>query len=115
MTDGHIAPCPVMIGMRQYYVGHINTIYHPHDLPKVDIGAECKECHIRTFCGGKCLYANIVQPWNENDRRVVCETVENLYTALTELLPQVRSLIDDDTIAIADFSHEKFNGCEIIP
>ena len=23
MTDGHIAPCPVMAGMSRYYVGHI--------------------------------------------------------------------------------------------
>jgi len=25
MTDGHIAPCPIMVGMKDYYVGHIRT------------------------------------------------------------------------------------------
>ena len=25
MTDGNIAPCPVMVGMKDYYLGHIGT------------------------------------------------------------------------------------------
>ena len=61
------------------------------------------------------LYASIVQPWNGEGRRLVCGTVENLHAALTGALPQVRSLLDNGTIALSDFAHEKFNGCEIIP
>jgi hypothetical protein len=30
-------------------------------------------------------------------------------------MPRVRALIEDGTIAPADFDHVKFNGCEIIP
>ena len=25
MTDGHITPCPVMVGMKDYYLGHVST------------------------------------------------------------------------------------------
>jgi putative peptide-modifying radical SAM enzyme len=114
MTDGHISPCPVMIGMKQYYLGHISTT-HPRDLSSVPVGGDCTACRIRHFCGGRCLYANIVHPWNEQEHRVVCGTVENLHAALTRELPSIRSLIDRGVIAPGDFACEKFNGCEIIP
>jgi uncharacterized protein len=114
MTDGHIGPCPIMIGMHQYYVGHISRS-HPLMLEHVPIGGECSSCRIRTFCGGRCLYSNITRPWGANGRSLVCMTVEHLYKALNNALPRVRALMEDRTIKISDFSHQKFNGCEIIP
>ncbi|HNX16707.1 MAG TPA: TIGR04084 family radical SAM/SPASM domain-containing protein [Methanoregula sp.] len=114
LTDGHIAPCPIMIGMKQYYCGHISDA-DPQNLPRIAIGGECSDCHIRTFCGGRCLYSNIVQPWNPAGRQIVCGTVENLRDSLLEELPRVRALIDSGKIRFSDFAHEKFNGCEIIP
>ena len=114
MTDGNIGPCPVMIGMSQYYVGHISRS-HPLELDQVLIQGECSDCRIRTFCGGRCLYSNITQPWGIAERRLVCDTVENLRDALITALPRVQRLIDQGTITPGDFAHEKFNGCEIIP
>ena len=114
MTDGRIAPCPVMIGMSDFYVGHIADT-DPLQLPCVAIGGECTECKILDFCGGRCLYSNITHPWGDGERRLVCGTVENLHDALMEARPRVRDLIARGTISLKDFSHEKFNGCEIIP
>jgi len=114
MTDGHIAPCPVMIGMSQYYVGHIQDA-DPLDLAVIEVNGECADCQIRGFCGGRCLYSNITKPWGVVERRIVCSTVENLYAGLTGVLPRVRDLINEGVIHLLDFSHEKFNGCEIIP
>ena len=114
MTDGNIGPCPVMTGMNQYYVGHISRS-HPLELDHVPVRGECSDCRIRTFCGGRCLYSNITRPWGVAERRLVCNTVENLRDALITALPRVRKLIDQGTIAPGDFAHEKFNGCEIIP
>jgi len=114
MTDGSIGPCPVMIGMSQFYVGHICRS-HPLKLDPVPIRGECVHCAIRTFCGGRCLYSNITQPWGSAERRLVCSTVENLHDALVTVLPRVRALIEEGTVSMEDFIHEKFNGCEIIP
>ncbi|MFZ1126625.1 TIGR04084 family radical SAM/SPASM domain-containing protein [Methanoregula sp.] len=114
MTDGHITPCPIMIGMKQYYAGHIADA-DPKNLPRFAVGGVCTTCHIRTFCGGRCLYSAIVQPWNPAGRQLVCGTVENLHDALMDALPRVRALVDAGCIGLADFAHEKFNGCEIIP
>jgi uncharacterized protein len=114
MTDGNIGPCPVMIGMSQYYAGHISRS-HPLELDPVRIRGDCQDCRIRTFCGGRCLYSNITQPWSMSERRLVCNTVENLRDALITALPRVRKLIDQGTIMPGNFAHEKFNGCEIIP
>jgi radical SAM protein with 4Fe4S-binding SPASM domain len=114
LTDGHIVPCPVMIGMRQYYLGHIGTA-SPLCLPVIPVGGECTGCRIVDFCGGRCLYSNITRPWDRNERRLVCGTVENLQAALVEVLPRVRKLIARGAISMKDFTHEKFNGCEIIP
>lgn len=114
MTDGSIAPCPIMIGMKSYYVG---TIWDsdPAKLPRLEVGGNCPSCNIQTFCGGRCLYSSIVQPWNLAGRELVCGTVKNLHEALTGTLPQVRALIETGRISLSDFDHEKFNGCEIIP
>jgi len=114
MTDGHIAPCPIMVGMRQYYLGHISTT-RPADLYKIAVGGECTGCQIRDFCGGRCLYAHIMHPWNDEGMKIVCGTVENLHEALIGVLPEVRSMIADGALSTGDFSHEKYNGCEIIP
>jgi len=114
MTDGHIAPCPVMIGMTPYYVGHIADA-DPCVLDRIEVGGECTTCHIRDFCGGRCLYSNITRPWSAAQRQLVCGTVENLRTALLSALPRVQELIVHGTIGKGDFAHEKFNGCEIIP
>ena len=114
MTDGNIAPCPIMIGMRTYYVGHIRNA-DPQHLPRITVSGECTTCSISTFCGGRCLYSAIMQPWNQTGRRLVCGTVKNLHEALTDALPRVRALIASNRIHLSDFAHEKFNGCEIIP
>jgi len=114
MTDGYIAPCPVMIGMAEYYVGHVRDA-DPLDLAVITVNGECTECKIFGFCGGRCLYSNITKPWGEAGRQVICSTVEYLQNCLTEALPKVKDLITDGTIHSSDFSHEKFNGCEIIP
>lgn len=114
MTDGHIAPCPVMFGMIQYYLGHIRDA-DPRQLSRIDVGGECSACRIRTFCGGRCLYSNITRPWSRQGRSLVCGTVENLHDALVDALPRVQALISAKKITLKDFTHEKFNGCEIIP
>jgi len=114
MTDGHIAPCPVMTGMSQYYVGHIRDA-DPQNLAVVTVNGECTDCDIFGFCGGRCLYSSITKPWGEAGHRVVCSTVENLHRGLIEVLPRVKDLLAGGVIQPADFSHEKFNGCEIIP
>ena len=114
MTDGHIAPCPVMTGMTQYYVGHIRDA-DPQHLAVVTITGECTGCTFFGFCGGRCLYSNITKPWTKDERRFICSTVENLFWGLTDVLSRVKDLIANEIICPADFSHEKFNGCEIIP
>ncbi len=114
MTDGHIAPCPVMIGLTQYYVGHIQDS-DPRDLAVITVSGDCEVCEIRGFCGGRCLYSNITKPWGVAERRIVCSTVRNLHSSLVNALPRVKDLIARGVIHHADFSHEKYNGCEIIP
>jgi uncharacterized protein len=114
MTDGHIAPCPIMVGMKDYYVGHIDTA-DPHHLPVVPVGDPCPECTLFGFCGGRCLYSNITRPWPEEGRRIVCSTVESLHTALSGALPEIKRLISRGDISLADFDHTKYNSCEIIP
>jgi len=104
----------VMIGMKKYYVGHIRTA-DPTKLDAIDVHGECTTCRIRSFCGGRCLYSNITRPWSDHERGLVCKTVENLHDALTGALPRIRSLIAAGTVTMQDFTHEKFNGCEIIP
>ena len=115
MTDGSIGPCPCMVGMRDFYLGHIRNA-DPSELSmNPGTGTFCMGCSIRTFCGGRCLYAQVLRPWPGEMRQVVCGTVENLHRGLTEALPRVQGLIDEGTVGLEDFAHPRYNGCEIIP
>ncbi|TAJ44965.1 TIGR04084 family radical SAM/SPASM domain-containing protein [Methanofollis fontis] len=114
MTDGRIVPCPCMVGMNDYYLGDIRTA-RPDRLPVVAIGGECASCDLLGFCGGRCLYSNVLRPWPPEGRAAVCGTVRNLHEALTEVLPRVRRLIREGTVGADAFAYERYNGAEIIP
>ncbi len=114
MTDGHIGPCPVMTGMRDYYIGHIRTA-DPLSLQEIGLRGSCPECDIFGFCGGRCLYADALRPWSPEQKELVCSTVYALREGLTGVLPRIRKCIKSGRIHLDDFSHTRYNGCEIIP
>jgi len=113
MTNGWISPCPIMVGMKDYYAGHISSA-NPTELKEIPIVEPCTSCDIYDFCGGRCLYSNIVRPWGDH-YQLVCSTVRNLRDALMENLPEIQKLIDEGTISLKSFAHTRYNGCEIIP
>ncbi len=114
LTDGHIVPCPVMIGMKDYYLGHVATM-DPGDLPRFEFTDNCTGCGISGFCGGRCLYANLVNPWPSDHRRIVCSTVQTLHQGLCEEIPRIKKLLSSGTLQERDFHFTRYNGCEIIP
>lgn len=114
MTDGSITACPVMVGMKDYYLGHI-ACSDPAALPELPVQGRCTGCEILDFCGGRCLYSSITRPWTEDQNSVLCRTITHLRDCLNGALPEVSGLIRDGTISPDSFLHTKFNGCEIIP
>jgi uncharacterized protein len=114
LTDGSIVPCPIMGGMKDFYVGHIRTT-HPLKLKKTFVAEPCSECSILDYCGGRCLYANLTKQWDKQQYALVCDTVKNLLESLKQEEPRVRRLIKQGKIALSDFDYLKYNGCEIIP
>lgn len=114
LTDGNIAPCPIMGGMKDFYVGHIKTA-HPLNLNKIVVSEPCARCSILNECGGRCLYANITKQWDARQYALVCKAVKNLIDSVKNAEPRVRRLISEGKIRLADFDYLKYNGCEIIP
>ena len=114
LTDGNIAPCPVMQGMKDYYTGNIKTS-DPKRLPKTGLDEPCVSCRILGECGGRCLYADKTKLWGPDGFRQVCTTVEFLVKTLKEKLPDIRKLLDSGTIPSDSFRYHRYNGCEIIP
>jgi putative peptide-modifying radical SAM enzyme len=113
-TDGYVIPCPTMWGMKDFYVGHISSA-DPLNLRKVFVGGTCRECDIFNVCGGRCLYANIVKRWRDEEYGLVCNTVRNLVGAIEEELPMIKRLVEDGRVRLKDFDFMRYNGCEIIP
>lgn len=114
-TDGNITPCPVMAGMKNYYLGSIWET-HPQKLKNsVFVGPPCTQCSIYTICGGRCLYANITKRWGLEGFKLVCKTVENLIDSLMEAKPKIERLIHEGKICIKDFQYTKYNSSEIVP
>lgn len=112
--DGHIIPCPIMNGMKEYYLGHIQTAY-PLQLRKVNVGHPCTECENLYECGGRCLYANITKRWSAEAYSLVCKSVKNLIASLKIALPRASKLIDSGKIELSAFELLNYNGCETIP
>lgn len=114
-TDGNIAPCPVMAGLKDFYLGNIWET-RPSNLREITSFSEpCTGCDINSLCGGRCLYANATKLWGDRGFDQVCGTVRNMVSALHEALPEVKKLISDGRISLSDFRYPKYNGCEIIP
>jgi len=113
-TDGHITPCPVMAGMKDFYVGNI-TMDTPRTLRTLSVTEPCTSCDILTLCGGRCLYANVTKLWGPAGFKEVCQTVRNLINGLTGVIPEIKKLIEDQTISLTDFRSPDYNGCEVIP
>jgi uncharacterized protein len=113
-TDGNITPCPVMAGLKDFYLGNIveTTL---ESLNTVSVSEPCSSCDILSTCGGRCLYANATKLWGEEGFRQVCGTVHCLVGSLREAMPEIRTLLDSGTISLNDFEYQKYNGCEIIP
>jgi uncharacterized protein len=114
-TNGKISPCPVMAGMKDFYVGDIWKS-EPKDIrDSCNVGKPCIDCEIYALCGGRCLYANATKFWGEEGFRLVCKTVTNLIDSLIRFEPIVKKLIDDGKMKLDDFNYDRYNSCEIIP
>jgi len=114
-TDGNITPCPVMAGMKDFYLGNIRKTPPESLRDSVFVSEPCTECGILSVCGGRCLYANVTRLWGDEGFRQVCGTVRNMIDALQEALPSVRFLMDEGKIRLEDFDYMRYNSCEIIP
>ena len=114
-TDGNITPCPVMAGMKDFYLGHI-TKTTPSELENaVFVEEPCTSCNYFATCGGRCLYANATKLWGEKGFNQTCSTVKNMIDTLDSVTSKITSLIDDGRITLDQFQYPKYNGCEIIP
>jgi uncharacterized protein len=114
-TDGNITPCPVMAGMKDFYLGNIRETPPPRLKDSVYPSEPCTSCELYKICGGRCLYANATKLWGDEGFKQVCETVLNLVNGMREVKPELESLIERGAIRQEDFAYPKYNGCEIIP
>ena len=112
-TDGRIIPCPAMWGMKDYYLGSVETS-HPGELPKVFPSGYCSSCELLSICGGRCLYATVTRKWGSS-YSLVCQTVRGLFEAILRRFPRIRRLLDEGVLKREDFEYLQYNGCEVIP
>ena len=114
-TDGNITPCPVMAGMKDFYLGSIRDASVDRLRDSVFVSEPCTSCEIFPICGGRCLYAHATNLWGAEGFKQVCGTVVNMIEALRDVVPEIKSLIEAGRIQQKDFGYPRFNGAEIIP
>lgn len=114
-TDGNITPCPVMAGMKDFYLGNINETTPKTLKDSAFVSEPCTSCQIFKICGGRCLYANVTKLWGNEGFKHVCKTVVNMVDTLNEVKTEVESLIENGAIQRSDFVYPQYNGCEVIP
>src|SRR3989337_2438977 len=114
-TDGNITPCPVMAGIKDFYLGNIRDASFDRLKDAVFVSEPCTSCKVFTICGGRCLYANATKLWGAEGFNQVCDTVIRMIEELFNAVPPIKSLIESGKIQQEDFEYPKYNGCEIIP
>jgi putative peptide-modifying radical SAM enzyme len=114
-TNGNITPCPVMAGMRDFYLGNIKNV-SPSDLTDaVFVSEPCTSCEVFEICGGRCLYANATKLWGTEGYAKVCSTVITMIRTLEDAATEVKSFLEKGRIQLENFDYPKYNGAEIIP
>ncbi len=112
-TDGKVIPCPIMAGMKNYYLGDINKNTKIKKL--VFVPNDCKKCKYLNLCGTRCLYSNILNPWPKNEKKQLCKNTIFLIEELQKNTKLIKKLINAKILSKKDFHYLKYNGAEIIP
>lgn len=115
-TNGEITACPIAPEFAS--LGHIGKILNPTVVHhKEKVGPPCDTCEVLSECGGRCLYCNKSQWWEEDGLFEVCVTIKHLLNQLrTKVLPVVNELIETGKFTQEDFHYPKYNNStEIIP
>lgn len=112
-TKGDIVACPITNSIKDFYAGNLDS--KPDNLKKFRIKNQCQKCNYLSICGGRCLYWNYAQLWNETGNQLICNTIKFLIDNLDLMKPKIKKLIEDKTISTSYFDYEKYFGPEIIP
>ena len=115
-TNGDITACPIAPEFKS--LGNIVKIKSPKEVHHtVKVEEPCTTCEVLHECGGRCLYCNQTQWWDEEGFLEVCVTVKHLLKEIRErIMPVVREAIESGKFTQEDFHYPKYNNStEIIP
>lgn len=113
LPDGSVSPCP---NLRKKEFTKKNILENnSKEIENFHVKEPCPSCSYYSLCGGRCLVANLLNPWGEEGFNLVCETVKNMIDKLIEVKPQIEEAIKEGRVSIKDFKYTRYNGCEIIP
>ncbi|MFA5125782.1 MAG: TIGR04084 family radical SAM/SPASM domain-containing protein [archaeon] len=115
LPNGKISSCPIMSGVKEYYLGNIRKTT-PQKLPfRLVVGAPCNKCNLYELCGGRCLYSNLNPVWPKKGVKEICMTIEHLISEMERISPCVKKLIGEKKIKKKNLQFLKYNCAEIIP
>ncbi len=110
-TNGDLAPCPIMGGIKKYYCGSIDSF----EIKEIDVGEPCISCDVKNLCGGRCLYTNLLSQEKTKEYDLVCNTVRHLIKTIQEKELIFRKLFEKGILKREQFFYLKYNGVEVIP
>lgn len=115
LPNGKISSCPIMSGVKEYYLGDIKNA-KPSELPfKLSVKEPCTSCADYNLCGGRCLYSNLNPVWPKKGLTELCETIHHLINEMKRIKPEIKELLTKGKINKKDFEFLKYNCAEIIP
>lgn len=115
LPNGKISACPIMSGVKEYYLGDIKTT-DPASLPfKLTVKEPCTSCKDFELCGGRCLYSNLNPIWPKKGVEEICNTTRHLIKEMKRAAPIIRELMLEKKVFKKDLKFLKYNCAEIIP
>jgi putative peptide-modifying radical SAM enzyme len=114
-TDGTIFACPVCPEFDDFKVGTIFNSTPEKIKESLLIRSPCTICEVYSICGGRCLFTNHHNFWDD-DFFLVCETIKHLISELRRIKPIIKQLLNKGDIKSEMFEYPRFNNTtEIIP
>ncbi|NMA44183.1 MAG: TIGR04084 family radical SAM/SPASM domain-containing protein, partial [Candidatus Diapherotrites archaeon] len=109
LPNGKISTCPIMSGVKEYYLGDIKST-KPETLPfKITVKAPCNKCKDLELCGGRCLYSNINPVWPKKGINEICDSIRHLINEMQIIAPKVKKLIDSKKVNKKELQFLKYN------
>ncbi|AFZ71037.1 putative peptide-modifying radical SAM enzyme, AF0577 family [Caldisphaera lagunensis DSM 15908] len=112
-SDGRILSCPIAVRENWSVLGYVNKGFN---LIKDPLPDYCKNCDLKRYCGGRCLYMHMEPYWGKEGFISVDNINKKYIKMVLSIIPEVDNLIKNGIISLDSLYYDPtLDSTEVIP